>query len=468
MRAQMNQEGESISQAAGRFIASMRHEDLPPAAEIAISNALTDYAAVTILGADEEAVRIIRGLEPVSGNPPSQQARLFFSDATHAPRSAALINGVAGHAHDYDDIGIAYHPAHPSVAIAPALFAQGEVQDASGKDMIAAYACAYEVWSELASRDAHPHHKRGFHPTGAFGAVAAAAGVAHLLRLDAHKAVAALAIAASQSAGLVANFGTMTKPFHAGHAAAAGFMAAHYARAGMAAAADIFEHQHGFLRAFSPEGAVDLQRPCHYMKHWDIIERGIGIKLYPMCYGTHRIIHTLTNYAREQDLQADEIESVVFRTAPSRVIPLVHTNPVTPLDAKFSAEFAIAQSVIARRSTLSDLSEDFLNRSDVRVLMARVTRDLDPALESGFTQEPDDRLLITLKSSGRIDLPLQAPDDQALTLDRDILWQKFRDCTSRAMEEAQAQRLFAALQGLGDMERLRDLPTWRLADEIHR
>ena len=158
-------------------------------------------------------MRKARRSSPASSRPGRAMARraIFFSEQRGPARSAALVNGAAGHAHDYDDIGIAFHPAHPSVAMAPAIFAQAESMGASGKDVLCAFATAYEVWSELASRDKKPHHLRGFHPTGNFGTVAAAAGVARLLGLDAKRASNALAIAASQASGLVANFGSMNQ-----------------------------------------------------------------------------------------------------------------------------------------------------------------------------------------------------------------------------------------------------------------
>ena len=445
------------------FVSSLRFQSLPRDSMVAVANALSDYAAVTVLGADEPATRIVAGFEATGDG----AARLFFSTTRAQPRSAALVNGTAGHAHDYDDIGIAYHPAHPSVAIAPAIFAQAESMGASGQDVILAYVAAYETWSELASRDAHPHHQRGFHPTGAFGAVAAAAGVARLLGLNETQCARALAIAASQAAGLVANFGTMTKPFHAGRAASAGYMSAHYALAGMTASPHAFEHREGFLRAFSPCGEVDLERPSHFGKHWDIIDRGVGIKLYPMCYGTHRILHTLTRYSRDRQLKPDDIAHVVFRTAPSRVIPLVHTNPRNALDAKFSAEFAVAVAVMSGQSTLGELTDEYVNRADVRNLMGKVSRDLDPALETDFTREPDDRLIISTRDGGTIDLPLASPDDKALTLDREILWTKFLDCTKQRMGARQAEALFEALQALETVEDISSLPEYEFKGALH-
>ncbi len=435
-----------LTAAVGAYISGMSYEVIPPGAIGAAKNALSDYAAVTILGRDAPVTRLIASFETIGDR---GESSVLFSKQRADARVAALVNGVAGHAHDYDDVGIAFHPAHPSVAMAPAILAQAESMDASGRDVINAFVTAYEVWSELASRDADPHHTKGWHPTGTFGAIAAAAGVAKLLRLDAEAASRAVSIAASQAAGLVANFGTMTKPFHAGRAAAAGLMSARYAQAGMSASPDIFDHASGFLAAVSPHGKVDFDRPAHFNKNWHIVDHGISIKLYPMCYGSHRILDGLTRYLAQHAVAPGEVAAVDFHTGPSRVVSLVHTDPKNALDAKFSAEFAVACSIIAGRVTLAELDDAFVNRPDVRALMAKVTRVLDPARDMGsFKQQPDDLLEIRMRDGTKHTLALQAPRDKAISLDQNTLRTKFLDCTCAAMKEHDALRLYQTLQSL--------------------
>ncbi len=444
-----------LTHAVGAYIAGMNYDIIPPGAIGAAKNALSDYAAVTILGRDAPVTQLVASFETVGDQ---GEASVLFSAKRADARTAALINGVAGHAHDYDDVGIAFHPAHPSVAMAPAILAQAESMGASGRDILTAFVTAYEVWSELASRDADPHHIKGWHPTGTFGAIAAAAGVAKLLRLDAQASIRAVSIAASQAAGLVANFGTMTKPFHAGRAAAAGLMAARYARAGMSASPDIFDHGNGFLAAVSPRGKVDFDRLAHFGKNWHIVDHGISIKLYPMCYGAHRILDGLTRYLGQHDIQADKVSEVRFHTGPSRVVSLVHTDPQNALDAKFSAEFAVACSIIAKRVTLAELNDGFVARPDVRALMGKVKRELDPARDKGsFNQQPDDQLVIKMRDGTQHTLTLAAPRDQAILLDQDTLWTKFHDCTAAAMNELDARRLYETMQSLEAMTSMREL-----------
>jgi 2-methylcitrate dehydratase PrpD len=188
--------------------------------------------------------------------PQSGPASLYFSGEGAAAPEAAWINGTAGHALDYDDVGCR---GHVSTVLLPAILAEAETLGASGREMFAAYVAGYETWAELARRDPGHHHVKGWHPTGIFGAIGAGAACAASRRLSPEQATMAVALAASQAGGIMANFGTMTKPFHAGRAAHAGVVAARLAGLGFTAAADALEHPQGFLSAVSPEGKADRE-----------------------------------------------------------------------------------------------------------------------------------------------------------------------------------------------------------------
>ena len=372
---------------------------------------------------------------------------------------AALIGGTSGHALDYDDVGIGVHPAHPTVPMAPALFAEAEVLGRSGRDIIEAYVTGYEVWVELGGRDATPQHQKGWHMTGVFGAIAAAAACARLRRLDAKRAANAVGIAASQGAGLVANFGSMTKPFHAGRAASVGLMSARYAEAGMTASPDVIESANGLLHAVSPAGRVDRDRPVQFMQRWHSIEKPISLKLYPMCYASHRALEAMIPLARQHDLAPDAIRRITVRMSPSRATSLVNTSAMTGLDAKFSMEFAMAMAVIARRATLAETTDAFVRRPDVQALMKKVVRDLDPALDAGsFSADPGDSLSIEFTDGRRIEQKLSAPNDVAHSVDPDTLWTKFADCAGAAATPAQTRALFDGLQGLATLASTAALP----------
>jgi len=241
----------SLTQELGRFVASLTFERLPAEAVEIARTGITDTVATMIAGAHDPAPQLLRrGLTPEAG-----PATLYFSGEGAAAPEAAWINGTAGHALDYDDVGCR---GHVSTVLLPAILAEAETLDAGGREIFAAYVAGYETWAELARRDPGHHHVKGWHPTGIFGAIGAGAACAALRRLSPEQATMAIALAASQAGGIMANFGTMTKPFHAGRAAHAGVVSARLAGLGFTAAVDALEHPQGFLSAVSPEGRVVL------------------------------------------------------------------------------------------------------------------------------------------------------------------------------------------------------------------
>ena len=151
-----------------------------------------------IAGREEEPTRILRDvLDPGTG-----EATLYFSERKADGPQAAWINGTAAHALDFDDVALR---GHPSTVLVPAILAEAETLDVSGRDMVTAYVAGYETWAELVRREQGFHHGKGWHPTGIFGAIGAAAACASLRRLDPRQATQAIALGASQSAGLMAN-----------------------------------------------------------------------------------------------------------------------------------------------------------------------------------------------------------------------------------------------------------------------
>ena len=443
-----------LTREIGAFVAEMRYESIAPQAVAMIRNGFTDCTAVTILGRNEELVRILRSVLDCAG---SKEARLCFGAERAAAPQAALINGAAAHALDYDDIGLnAIQPTHPSAVLVPAILAEAEALGRTGRDMLAAYATGYEVWGEIASRERKPYHVKGWHPTATFGAIAAAAAAARVHGLDAVRAAHAIGIAASQAGGLVANFGSMTKPFHAGRAASAGVLSARLAAAGMTAATDALEHKQGFLNAMSPAGEVDLESPVRLGAHSWLVSDGLGVKLYPMCYGTHRALDGVIALARERDLAPGDIGEVEIQATEVQLANLVHHDPKIALHAKFSMEFAVAMALIARRDTLAEVQDSFVQRADVRALMKKVRISIVLPRDR---VSPGDGVIVTLKDGTRLERRFDLPLGHAKRPARpEALWTKFADCTRDALEEGEARRLFDLLQNLENVQSVSEFP----------
>ncbi len=431
----------------GRFIADLSPNRIPPEAMAVARLGFIDCIGTMIAGRGEDAVGILRSTLA----PPAGPASIAFSSATAPAPEAAWINGVAAHALDYDDVALR---GHPSTVLVPAILAEAEALDASGLDMLVAYVAGYETWAELFRRDSGLLHKKGWHPTGLYGAVGAAAAVAKLHRLDAGKAAIAVALGASQSAGLMANFGTMTKPFHAGRAAHAGIISARLAGAGFTAATDALEHPQGFLHAVSPDGTEDRAGEAHLGEHWALLTQGLGIKKYPTCYCTHRAIDGILDLMGTSPTRADEVKQVTVRISDYFETVLRNHAPDTGLAAKFSIEFAMASGIVARRVGLRELTDEFVRRPEIQALMARVrtvtTGEYDPALPGAAFADQ-----VTVETTdGRVldGAPVaRATGHPTRPLAEAQIYDKFADCLEAGATDIPAATLFARLKALETM-----------------
>ena len=316
--------------------------------------------------------------------------------------------------------------------------------------MIAAYVAGYEVWAELIAREQDQHHLKGWHPSAVFGAVAAAGASAVLRKLDPEQASRAVGIAASFAGGVVANFGSMTKPYQVGRAAQSGLIATRLAQAGMTASDDAIEHDLGFLRAISPKGAVDTKSAGRLGLDWRLTRVGINIKLYPMCYATHRSIDGMLDLCHANRLRDVDIASVDVELGEAQAAMLRNHRPQNGLDAKFSLEFALASAVVAGRCTNAELSDAFVRRSEVQEFFSKVrvttTAEKDPD-EPAFA--PYDRLHVVLRDGRRLasEPVYHARGHFRRPVDRDGLWRKFQDCAAPVLG-ADAHHIFNVLQNL--------------------
>jgi 2-methylcitrate dehydratase PrpD len=435
----------ALTQALGQFVAEASFERLPGTAVEVARTGFIDTIATMIAGAGDEAPQLLRrALQPPAGN-----ATLYFTREKCAAPEAAWINGTAGHALDYDDVAVR---GHPSTVLVPAILAEAEMLNASGRDMLTAYVAGYECWAELSRRDPDHHHRKGWHPTGIFGSIAAAGACAALRRLDADRAAQALSLGASQSAGTMANFGTMTKPFHAGRAAHAGLMSARLAEIHFSAATDALEHPQGFLSAVSPEGRADRESPPPALgREWHIVQNRLSIKKYPACYCTHRALDAMLDLMATRPLKPVDIRHMTVSISKTHGLILRNHEPHTGLAAKFSMEFAMAAAVIARRASLAEYTDTFVRRPDVQELMRKVSivtnENYDPVVSGASVF---DQVVVDLADGGRIESEKvgRARGHADKPLGDAELFEKFRTCLDAGSTRISPDLLFDRLRRL--------------------
>ncbi|MGE4335428.1 MAG: MmgE/PrpD family protein [Pigmentiphaga sp.] len=416
-----------------------------------VRTGFVDTAAVMIAGRDEPVTRVVRAWVAARAGQPVG-ARLLFSDERASPRDAALVNGVAAHALDYDDVGL---QGHPSAVLVPALLAEGEQRGSSGAALISAYVVGYEIWAELIARDAGLHHLKGWHPTAVFGTLAAAGAVAALRRLDAARVQHALGLAASMGAGLTANFGSMAKPFHAGQAAAHGIDAVDLAQAGMTAAPDVLEHPQGFLMAISPQGQIDSSPPAvDFGAVPKLAVLGLTVKKYPMCFATHRVLDAALDLVRTHDIRPEQIQRMQASVGPAQASMLRNARPGNALEAKFSLQFAVASALVARACGLTELNDEFVRRPDVQALFSLLdVQTVDTYHPTEPTLAASDRLVLRLRDGRVLDSGevYAARGDASSPLGEEELTAKFLDCT-RSLPADARQRLLEGLLRLPEVE----------------
>jgi 2-methylcitrate dehydratase PrpD len=431
----------------GRFIADMPARTLPAQAATTIRRGVADTVGVALASVAEPVMVHARGLITQT---PTGQAQLWTEGGWASSADAAFMNAVAGHALDFDDTGL---DGHPSVVLAPVVLAEAQRLGATWHDAVNAYAAGYEVWAELSGRDADKHHGKGWHPTAVFGAVACAAAAACARRLDAARASHALGIAASMSAGLVANFGSMTKPLQVGFAARNGIVAAHLAEQGLTASHDALENPRGFLAAISPRGALRLDGPCQAGSPWQVLAQGLNIKRYPVCYAIHRGADAALSLHPQVAQRLEAIDEVVVTLGQLQADMLRAHRPVTGLDAKFSAQYTLACALARGHVDLADLRDPAVNDPIVQTLLRKVR--VIPVQERDHQEplfSPQDELLIRMADGTHLKAePVRrALGHASRPVSDSHLQQKFMACAQISLDAAGAQDWWDAAMAAAD------------------
>lgn len=429
-----------------RRACALKYEDLPPAAIHWAKVGLLDYIGVTLAGSTEPAARL--ALQALGG-PGTEPSVVFGTDRRLNALDAALVNGTASHALDFDDCNNTFG-GHPSVPLLPALFALADEIGATGREFILAYVTGFEVETKIALGVHFHHYTKGWHPTATLGTFGSAAACSRLMGLDEARTATALAIAASLASGIKANFGTMVKPLHVGHCTRNGLYAAQLARAGFTANADtVFEHKQGFFNVFNGEGTYDAARVlARWADPLDIVEPGIAIKQYPCCGSTHSALDAMLSITREHSFRPDDVERIDVWTHPRR---LEHTNrpaPKSALDAKFSVQYCLARAATDRRIMIEHFEGEAYRDPAVQRLLPRVH-----AAPYGTDRFPADKhfgaeVHVHTRDGATLTAKLEQPFGRtsANALPGERLKEKFENCSARVLGPDAIAGIHAAVE----------------------
>lgn len=444
----------SLTRTLAEHVISTRFQDLPAEAVVQAKRAILDTVGVGLAGSREPAARIVAEIVQELGGR-DQATAAGFGFRCSAP-DAALINGTAAHALDYDDVTSSMR-GHPSVPLAPAVLAVAERTGASGQEVIAAFVVGFELECKVGRGMGASHYGRGWHATSTLGTLGAAAASARLLSLNVEQTVMALGVATSMSGGLRRNFGTMTKPYHPGHAARCGIIAALLAARGFSADDDAIGAEMGFIDLFTPDHDARPERVTGWGAPWEILSPGISVKKYPCCFQTHCALDAVLALRSAHGLTPETVESVEVHAPRGATVSLLHPRPRTGLEGKFSMEYTVSAALLDGRLTLATFEDGAVQRREAQALIPRVTTVLD----DGAPSDPADgyaavtvRLRDGRSLTKRVEEPRGGP---ATPLSWAELTEKFRDCAAGVLSGADTEAAISLVDALDQQPDVRAL-----------
>lgn len=451
-----------VTQEIASYVAGTRYRDIPIDVIQLARGFILDGLGVALAGSTDECARIVqRQIRQMGG---SAECSVLGTSVLAPAAKAALANGVAGHAMDYDDTQLSTSKeavygllTHPTTPVLAAVLTLGQKERITGAEFLLAYVLGVEVECRIADAINPRHYQSGFHSTATMGGLGAAVAAGKILRLKEPQLLATLGIAASMASGLRENFGTMTKPLHAGRAAENGVTAALLARDGFTAAPNILEAARGFFNAMAGGYEDSKIRGClgspYFMK-----QPGISIKPYPSGSLSHPAQDLILDLVKEHDVKAENIERIEVGTNSNVPNALIYPMPKTALEGKFSIPFCMAIAVLERKAGIAQFQDRKVRGKKVVELMKRVTLYVDEELERLGYDQVRSRVRVKLKDGrvleGRYDVARGHP---AKPMSWAELTEKFRDCAGLVLPRKNIDETIRLVEQFQDLKSLRPL-----------
>jgi len=425
------------------FAASFSLKSAPAELLPRVREAFLDSFGVMLAGSREESARIAaRWVRSQGAEGPC--AVIAQRDFRASPANAALANGVAAHTLDYDHFG------HQSAVMVPCVLAAGESKGVNGRKLIEAYIVGVEVSATLAKGMGKEAQELGLHPAGVCGSLGAAAAAARIFGLTREQIQVALGIAASLTAGLSQNFGTMVKPLHLGNAARNGIMAAELASMGFTGNPNIFDQQGGFFSALKEEETSEKLG-----KTFRFLQPGIAFKAYPCPYSSQRAVDAIIKIAERHNVRTDDVIEITCAAAPKIFRVLIHHRPTTSLEAKFSLEYLLAAGLAQRTINEECFELKHVNDPVIRGLVQKV-RSIEAPLERKTPGEGDVTVQVRTHTAVFEETVTYAPGHPKNPLTWEKLAEKYRACACQGgIEEPALSRSLEMLSRIDEIDDVR-------------
>jgi len=432
-----------------RYISNMTFEDLPGNVVDQAKNCLIDLVGTALAGSATEIGRLVR--EHADSCPSSNESTILATGRKTNALDAAFCNGIVGHVLELDD-GNRFAMGHPGVVTIPAALATAEKVGATGKDLILAIVCGYEVFGRLGRAMNPSHFNRGFHTTGTLGAMAASVAASKILALDEKKMLNAFGIAGSMAAGIseFLSDGSMTKQIHAGRAAQNGVHSAQLAMQGFTGPHTVLEGKHGFFKALAD--SFDTNKVTEKLGTDHQIS-STYFKRHASCRHSHAAVDATLEILREK-LDPQTINEVSVKTY-SAAYDYTNINAVsTPLSAKMSMAYCIAVTILQGRAGPQEFTEEAIQDKKTHQLMGKVKMSIDKELDRLVPEKRGAIVEImtdTGRFSSRVDLPKGEPENP---LTKGEFEEKFRALASTSLTQKEIEEV---LKMVSELERLSDI-----------
>ena len=430
-----------------RHLTEISADDLPETTVENVEHCFLDTIGVALAGSTQPVATITGDLAQTSSGG-SGPASIWGRDANASIFDAILANGTASHALDFDDVTPSKtgHPSAPVVA--PVLAVTEHAGGFTGRDLVRSYAAGFEAQDLIAEIVNPEHYQRGFHSTATMGTFGAAAAVASLLDLSTTETRHALNVSASMATGLIRNFGSMTKPLHAGNAARAGATAALLALDGFTGAEDAFTGRRGYFDLFFGE---DVEYPTLSSNPDDlaIVRRGVFFKKYPSCNRTHTSIAAAATLVKEHDVDPANVGSITATVSQRARDVLLHDDPTTPLEGKFSLPYTIATAVVHGDVGIETFTEEALREPAVEAVRERVEFRVDPNLPYSTYQSTVE---MATKDGTVSETVVDPPGQYDNPMTRSELRTKFVECAELVLPADVVADLADSLTDLGNAD----------------